>query len=505
MKVFSEKKDGISHKLFVAVVIIVMCAAAIGIYALVSEKIYYNQYKNDILEDADKDTEIIAKHMIENMSVDTSDSDIASSNMDIASSNSDTASSDYDIDSSHWDIDFDSLTSDIELLSSVYGGRVILVDADYRIIKDSSDSQNDKYIISEELIEAMHGSDSSYIYENDTYIRYIKKINGSDGENIGLILLHISKDKINSINYAVSSKLIVVFAIMLVLVVIISYYISSFSVRDLRYINNQMDIAQNGHLDEPIKEKGFTEFRNLIGNYNETIEKLADIDSSRQEFVSNVSHELKTPITSMKVLADSLVQNEDADLNMYKEFMSDIVDEIDRESKIITDLLTLVKMDKKSAEMNIEEISINNLLEIILKRVSPIANQRNIEITYESYRDVVAEVDEVKLSLALSNIIENAVKYNIDNGWVKVTLNADHKYFHVKVADSGVGIPDDCKSMVFERFYRVDKARSRDTGGTGLGLAITKNVISMHNGTIKLYSESGEGTTFTIKIPLKRG
>ncbi len=467
MKFFSEKKEGISLKLFVAVVIIVMCTVSIGIYAFISEKIYYSQYKKDILRNVDKNTDIIAKLLVS-------------------------------------EVDPDSLDSDVELLASVYGGRIIIIDSDYRIIKDSSD-RSGKYIISEKLMEAMHGSNNTYIYEEDNYIRYIRKIKDSEGNDTGLILLHISYDNINSLNDTVVSKLVIVFLIILVLCIIIAYYISTLSVRDLRYINNQMDIAQNGHLDEPIKEKGFTEFRNLIGNYNETIEKLADIDSSRQEFVSNVSHELKTPITSMKVLADSLVQNEDADLNMYKEFMNDIVDEIDRESKIITDLLTLVKMDKKSAEMNIEEISINDLLDVILKRVTPIANQRNIEITYESYRDIVAEVDEVKLSLALSNIIENSVKYNIDNGWVKVTLNADHKFFYVKVADSGVGIPDDCKSMVFERFYRVDKARSRDTGGTGLGLAITKNVISMHNGTIKLYSESGEGTTFTIKIPLKRG
>ena len=120
--------------------------------------------------------------------------------------------------------------------------------------------------------------------------------------------------------------------------------------------------------------------------------------------------------------------------------------------KIITDLLTLVKMDKKSAAMNIEEIKINDLLEVILKRVTPIAKSRGIQITYESYRDVTAWVDEVKLSLALTNIIENAVKYNVDNGWVKVTLNADHRNFYVKVADSGVGIPDDCKEHVFETF-----------------------------------------------------
>ncbi|MBQ9200023.1 MAG: two-component sensor histidine kinase [Lachnospiraceae bacterium] len=400
--------------------------------------------------------------------------------------------------------DNEKLDAEVSLLASIYGGRIFVVGSDYKIINDSMKRENGKFIISEQLINAMTKDEENIVVEKDSYIQYIRQAVDSEGKVCGFIIVHISKDKMQSINNDVSYELMVAFLIIMILCVIAAYYISSFSVRDLRYINSQMDIAQNGHLDEPIKEKGFKEFRNLIGNYNETIEKLADIDSSRQEFVSNVSHELKTPITSMKVLADSLVQNEDADLVMYKEFMSDIVDEIDRESKIITDLLTLVKMDKKSAQMNIEDISINNLLEVILKRVTPIAEQRNIEITYESYRDVVASADEVKLSLALSNIIENAVKYNIDNGWVKVSLNADHKYFYVKVADSGVGIPDDCKSQVFERFYRVDKARSRDTGGTGLGLAITKNVISMHGGTIKLYSESGEGTTFTIKVPLNR-
>ena len=250
-------------------------------------------------------------------------------------------------------------------------------------------------------------------------------------------------------------------------------------------------------------ESTISELKKANNSLQKDIEQKDKLEKMRNEFLGNVSHELKTPITSMKVLADSLIQNESADLAMYKEFMTDIVDEIDRESKIITDLLTLVKMDKKSAAMNIEEIKINDLLEVILKRVTPIAKSRGIQITYESYRDVTAWVDEVKLSLALTNIIENAVKYNVDNGWVKVTLNADHRNFYVKVADSGVGIPDDCKEHVFERFYRVDKARSRDTGGTGLGLAITKSVIQMHKGSIKLYSESGEGTTFTIRIPMK--
>ena len=160
-------------------------------------------------------------------------------------------------------------------------------------------------------------------------------------------------------------------------------------------------------------------------------------------------------------------------------------------------------MDKKAADLNVEHLNINQLLEDILKRLRPIADKRHIDLILDSFRPVEADVDEVKFTLAVSNLVENGIKYNVDDGWVRVTLDADHKYFYVKVADSGVGIPDDCKEHVFERFYRVDKARSRDTGGTGLGLAITKSVIQMHKGSIKLYSESGEGTTFTIRIPMK--
>ena len=231
--------------------------------------------------------------------------------------------------------------------------------------------------------------------------------------------------------------------------------------------------------------------------------KLREMDNSRQEFVSNVSHELKTPITSIRVLADSLMAMEDAPVELYREFMNDISDEIDRESKIIDDLLSLVKMDKSAAEtMNITQVDIYGLLELILKRLRPIAQKRNIELTLERVGDVVADADEVKLSLGLSNLVENAIKYNREDGWVRVTLDADHKFFFIKVADSGIGIPEEFQTRIFERFYRVDKARSRETGGTGLGLAITKNVIEMHRGTIRVQSVEGEGTVFSVRIPL---
>ena len=232
------------------------------------------------------------------------------------------------------------------------------------------------------------------------------------------------------------------------------------------------------------------------------IDVIQNQENSRQEFVSNVSHELKTPLASMKVLSDSLLSQEGMPEEIYREFLGDITTEIERMTQIINDLLSMVKLDQNTAKIVISNISINELIEQLLKRLRPIAAERNIELIFESFRPVMADVDEVKLSMALNNLVENAIKYNYDDGWVKVTLNADHKFFYVTVQDSGVGIPEDSLDSVFDRFFRVDKARSRATGGTGLGLAITRSAILLHRGSIKVYSKEKEGTTFTVRIPL---
>ena len=232
------------------------------------------------------------------------------------------------------------------------------------------------------------------------------------------------------------------------------------------------------------------------------IDEKIQIDEMRKEFIANVSHELKTPMTSMKVLADSLLEQENLPVEMYREFMEDIAKEIDRENQIITDLLSLVKMNRTGQTMNIQQVNINDLLEQILKRLKPIAEKKNVEMVMESFRPVSAEIDETKFTLAVSNLVENAIKYNHENGWVHVSLNADHKYFYLKVEDSGLGIPQEDQAHIFERFYRVDKSHSREIGGTGLGLAIARNAVIVHRGSIKVHSNEGEGTTFTVRIPL---
>ena len=144
-----------------------------------------------------------------------------------------------------------------------------------------------------------------------------------------------------------------------------------------------------------------------------------------------------------------------------------------------------------------------DLIDLILKRLIPIAAVAKVELVGELGKPVEAEVDATKLTLAVTNLVENAIKYNHEGGWVHVSLNSDSNFFFIKVEDNGMGIPQEDQEHIFERFYRVDKSHSREIGGTGLGLAITRSAVEMHHGAVRVYSREGEGTTFTIRIPLR--
>ncbi len=387
--------------------------------------------------------------------------------------------------------------------ASRYGGRVMIVSRDYEIIKDTSRDQTGAYIISRNIMDVMTGELQDKVSMDNSVIRIIRPVRDEYGIT-GVVVVTASLMMIYSNLYKQFALIGAVILIVFALDILIIVRISKGTVNDLDNINEQMTHAVQGNLQERLSDQRFSETQHFAESFNEILSRLSSIDQTRSEFVSNVSHELKTPITSMKVLAESITENEGADVEDYKEFMSDIVEEIDRETKIINDLLTLVKTDSQGNDLNFEEADVNEMMETIIKTVSPLAARRSISLEYESFKEVMAEIDKVKLSLAISNLVENAVKYNIDSGWIKCSLNADNKFFYVKVADSGVGIPEDAKDKVFDKFYRVDKARSRDTGGTGLGLSITRSIINSHRGTIKLYSESGKGTTFTVRIPLRQ-
>ncbi|MCQ2539766.1 MAG: HAMP domain-containing histidine kinase [Acetatifactor sp.] len=400
------------------------------------------------------------------------------------------------------------INAELEMISNLYEGRVMIVNSGLKVVKDTYGISEGKTIISEEVINCLQGRSTSVYDKEHGYIEMttpiVDNITSGDGSGtiVGVMLTSISNESIIMTMDELRKKAAILENLMAVMIVVLALIISKVMTSPFYRVSRAIKDIKDGYSEEPISVPDFMETVDIVDAFNQMLGRMKASDESRQEFVANVSHELKTPMTASKVLSDSLVAQPDTRAELYREFMEDIVSEIDRENRIINDLLALVKLDKKVQELNIASLNINDLVELILKRLRPIARKKDVEVVFESMRTVVAEVDEVKLTLAMTNLVENAIKYNKDHGWVKVELDADHQFFTFKVSDSGIGIPEEALNHIYERFYRVDKSHSREIGGTGLGLAITKSAVLMHRGSITLTSTEGEGTTFVVKIPL---
>ncbi len=395
------------------------------------------------------------------------------------------------------------IDNELGQLASLYGGRVVVVNSNFRIVKDTYSVDTGKVLIAREVIRAFEGSQTtSYDKEHQFLEVTVPIINEVTRANDGIMIISIPTADIQEGREDLGGTVFILQIILIIAIIAAAMYASRILVRPFRKVTASLEINES-FLDEDISIPDYTETELLAEAYNRMRRRLKAQEDSRNEFVSNVSHELKTPLTSMKVLSDSLIAQSDVPNELYKEFMTDIGEEIDRENKIINDLLSLVRMDRKSSDINIKETNINDLIDLILKRLRPIAGKQNVELVLEDYKPILAEVDETKLTLALTNLIENGIKYNKEDGWVHVSLNMDNSFFFVRIEDTGIGIPEDSQQYIFERFYRVDKSHSREIGGTGLGLAITRSAVLMHHGAIKVYSKEGEGTTFIVRIPLK--
>ena len=401
------------------------------------------------------------------------------------------------------------INAELEMFANLYDGRVMIIDRNFKIVKDTYKISEGKTIISEEVIKCFRGENTSHYDSEHGYIELATPITDTTASNTeadnmiqGVMLTSISTDSITATKEVLSRKALILETIMIVCIIGLAIVLSVALTRPFDRVTEAINEVKSGYSNEAISVPDYVETMHIVDAFNQVQKRMKALDDSRQEFVANVSHELKTPMASVKVLADSLLMQDNVPVELYKEFMEDIVSEIDRENRIITDLLALVKMDKSTSDLSIAATNINDLTELILKRLRPIARKKEVELVFESVRMVVAEIDEVKMTLVMTNLVENAIKYNKDHGWVKVILDADHQNFTFTVSDSGLGIPEESIAHIYERFYRVDKSHSREIGGTGLGLAITRSAVLAHRGSITVTSTEGEGTTFTVKIPL---
>ncbi len=289
----------------------------------------------------------------------------------------------------------------------------------------------------------------------------------------------------------------VILALGLLLFAVIYAY--SFSNR-MREIMNSMRIIEEGDFSHKVSVRGHDELSFLGREFNLLTERLQTSEAKRRQFVSDASHELKTPLASIKLLSDSILQN-DMDMQTTREFVSDIGQEADRLNRMTLKLLELTRGEADPERVDAEIVYLSPTIRRVVNMLSTIAEANRITIELDLEQDAPILIHEDDLYQITFNLVENGIKYNTPGGKLRISLHQQEDNTVLRVSDTGVGIPPEAISHIFERFYRVDKARSRQSGGSGLGLAIVRSMVQRNQGQISLTSTVGKGTTFTVEFP----
>ena len=408
------------------------------------------------------------------------------------------------VDESNNEINHLLLNQLMEEMSRLISGRILVIDRSKTIIYDSYNDMRSMYLEDPQLLRALKGEASTKLYQQPRYgktmyvavpITYYDRI-------LGVVFLSVSLEAAYQQIYNVRDFLILISIITLMVITFISLFFANVISEPIKKLTVVMQSAALGKLNQKVEIEGNDEIGQLSRAYNFMSTKLSHIDQQRSDFVANVSHELKTPLSSMKLLAESILLQPDTEIEIYREFLMDIDSEIDRLNDIIESLLTMVDLSEEKLNLNFELTYVNYLVEKVVGVIRPLAEKKDIRIILNQWEKIQIYLDQGKVHQALINIIYNAVKYTEVGGRVIITITREGKYAVIKIMDNGIGIPEESLPYIFDRFYRVDSARSRKTGGTGLGLSISKQIINLHQGVIEVESELNVGTTFYIKMPM---
>ena len=320
---------------------------------------------------------------------------------------------------------------------------------------------------------------------------------------IGVVYLVESVSEIDKTIDFIRFNLFLFSALICILVGLLSFgmsYIVTSPVDDFTNIANEIS---KGSFDKRVAVKGHNEFAKLAMAINFMCSELSNLEDNRKKFISDASHELKTPLATIKLICDSIVSTPDPDPEMIQDFLKDLSDEVDRLTRIVERLLKLTKLDSGKSAPNPVPTDITAMLNSVLKKLTPTANAKDI-VFYSDYTIddcPLLMLDFDKMWEAVYNITDNAIKYTDEGGFVKLGLKKEGKDIVIQIEDNGHGIPIEEQEHIFDRFYRLDDSRARNTGGTGLGLAIAKESVILHGGRIEVSSEIDMGSTFSIYIP----
>ena len=402
---------------------------------------------------------------------------------------------------------FDYMQSVVKALSLRLGSRVMVVDRSGLVLIDTYDELGGTVhgaIV--EVDAALKGNTSSRAYQFDDIgkVIYAGAPIYNDSKVIGAIFMSSSpKDiflRVDSISQSFLRLSIGVIFITAVVSFIFADIVAS-PILNLTAVVKEVTLENK---QQKAEAQSSDELGQLAESFNTMMDKINKIDQMRRQFVSNVSHELRTPIASIKIIAETLIHSKPSEMEVYDDFMHDINSELDRLNKIIETLLTLVNLEREGLELEYSQTVVNHLVQKTLDTLAPLAEKKRISLSLIPDQNVFMLLDGHKIRQCLVNIIGNAINYTPEGGKVTVRIDESKEQVAIRVSDTGIGIPKEDLSRIFERFFRVDSARSRDTGGSGLGLSIAHQIVLLHEGRIEVESELHVGTTFVIVLP-KRG
>ena len=388
-------------------------------------------------------------------------------------------------------------------IGTLRANRILVTDRFGMAIYDTAGNNMDtgNYVLFPEIIQALHSNDVfSWRYEDGIMQSKAAVPIFSYGTLVGVVYIMEYDSQQGALMQSLQSTTLTITIILEIIVILLSLTFSQVFTRRLRRIMESMRIIRDGDYTHKVQMGGRDELTVLGDEFNDLVERLRISEEKRNHFVSDASHELKTPLASIKLLSDSIMQN-DMDVETIREFVSDIGDEADRLNRMSQKLLSLSKTESHQ-ENDFEITYIAPTVERVLRMVAVLAENQQITIKTDLQDDCPILILEDDLYQILFNLIENGIKYNTCGGSLSISVHRDEDNAVVKITDSGVGIPETALEHIFERFYRVDKARSRKSGGTGLGLSIVRSMVERNGGTITVTSTLGVGSTFTLTIPI---
>lgn len=402
----------------------------------------------------------------------------------------------------------DSLTSEsaaqvMNVLGEMNVTRILITDAQARVLYDSSQTRDatGSVVLFEEVVQALEGNDVFHCFyssgalissgampvilrEKPVGCVYMTEFDSDQGQIIASLERTVSRFSL----------------LLLAAIILFSIIFSLTGSRRMRKILTSMRMVREGEYSHKIQMRGSDELTTIATEFNKLTDRLQQSEAVQRQFVSDASHELKTPLASIKLLADSILQNE-MDTGTMREFVGDIGNEADRLTRMAQKLLRLSRADDTDAPQEHEVVDLGEKVSSIFRLLVPLADSLQVQLTGSLARTCTVLSVEDDIYQIIFNLVENGIKYNRPGGSVHVTVSHTEDEAIVCVADTGVGIPESAIGHIFERFYRVDKARSRQAGGSGLGLSIVHELVVRNFGTISVESTEQQGTRFTVRFP----